>query len=359
MQKKSRNLLFCTFLLLAAGYCLCSVSSMTQAEYPLMTVARRTGLSPQLIRAWESRHAAVSPHRSENGRRLYWEADIERLTLLRSLTGMGLPISRLAHLPTPELDNLARREQGYAAESRESSRRLLIGDGEAARFVTDALAAISRLDSEALLNTFDAAEVALGRAAFLEKVVAPLAEQVGKGWRAGHLKIAHEHFATAQLRGYLGAFGRVPRMTPATPHLLVTTPPEQWHELGALLVAAAAHSHGWRVSYLGPSLPVEEIAGAAIGYTARAVALSIVHPEDDPHMERELVRLHRLLPEGTGLLIGGRGSSAYGPVFVKIGARHLSGLSELYPVLDELRRHPLRVTKRIAKSPQVKPKRKG
>lgn len=316
---------------------------MLPPEYTLAAVVQRTGLSPQLIRAWEARHAAVSPGRSDNGRRIYREEDVARLALLKRLTtDFGFTISRIAHLPTPELEALVHHESAHATLPAPNASHDQRAAGPPARtpeqFVADALDAVSQLDSEALLRTFEAAEVALGRAAFLEKVAAGLAERVGEAWRAGRMKVAHEHFATAQLRGYLGPFGRVPHMSAATPHLVVTTPPEQWHELGALLVAAAAHSHGWRVSYLGPSLPVEEIAGAAHGFGARAVALSIVHPEDDPQLERELSRLRRLLPERTDLLIGGRGSAAYASLWKKIGARRLSRLSELYPVLDELRR---------------------
>ena len=72
------------------------------------------------------------------------------------------------------------------------------------------------------------------------------------------------------------------------PVLVVATPSGQLHELGALLVGAAAANLGWHVTYLGASLPAAEIAGAALQNRARAVALSLVYPEDDPTLEDEL-----------------------------------------------------------------------
>ena len=78
--------------------------------------------------------------------------------------------------------------------------------------------------------------------------------------------------------------------------LVVATPAGQIHELGALLVGAAAANLGWHVTYLGASLPAAEIAGAARQNRARAVALSLVYPEDDPRLEGELTRLRESLP---------------------------------------------------------------
>ncbi|NIP80239.1 MAG: transcriptional regulator, partial [Gemmatimonadetes bacterium] len=45
--------------------------------------------------------------------------------------------------------------------------------------------------------------------------------------------------------------------------MLVATPAGDRHEIGALLVAAAALGTGWDVVYLGADLPASEIAVAA------------------------------------------------------------------------------------------------
>ena len=69
---------------------------------------------------------------------------------------------------------------------------------------------------------------------------------------------------------------------------LVATPAGQRHELGALMVAVAAATDGWKVTYLGADLPAAEIAATALQRKARAVALSIVHPVDDPNLPGEI-----------------------------------------------------------------------
>jgi methylmalonyl-CoA mutase cobalamin-binding domain/chain len=122
------------------------------------------------------------------------------------------------------------------------------------------------------------------------------------------------------------------------PVLVVATPAGQLHELGAVMVAAAAADAGWNVVYLGTSLPAAEIAGAAIQNRAKAVALSIVYPADDPNLPTELENLRRYLPPTTHILAGGRSAAAYDEVLDQAGARWTDDLTEVYRWLDELRR---------------------
>jgi methylmalonyl-CoA mutase cobalamin-binding subunit len=92
-------------------------------------------------------------------------------------------------------------------------------------------------------------------------------------------------------------------------------------------------------------LPAAEIAGAAKQNRARAVALSLVYPEDDPGLEGELTRLRELLPPEVVLLTGGRAMPAYLEVIKKSGAVQVKDLSDLSDILDDLRK-PAKKAKR-------------
>jgi methylmalonyl-CoA mutase cobalamin-binding subunit len=172
----------------------------------------------------------------------------------------------------------------------------------------------------------------------LQRVVAPLSQELGRRWRDGLITAAHEHFATEALRTYLGQSSSHFSGSDGAPVLLVATPAGQIHEMGALLASAAAAQLGWKVTYLGPSLPAAEIAGAARQNQARAVALSIVYPEDDPGVAAELARLRELLPERVAVLVGGRASAGYQDAIRQIGALEIRDLPHLCASLDELRR---------------------
>jgi methanogenic corrinoid protein MtbC1 len=117
----------------------------------------------------------------------------------------------------------------------------------------------------------------------------------------------------------------------------VTTPSGQLHEIGALLAAATAASEGWRATYLGPSLPADEIAAAVRQNGARAVALSIVYPTDDPHVRTELQRLGQLVGRDAVILVGGRGASSYRSALEAAGARYLPDYHKLREALESIR----------------------
>ena len=92
------------------------------------------------------------------------------------------------------------------------------------------------------------------------------------------------------------------------------------------------------MTFLGTNLPAEELAAAARQTAARAIALSLVYPGDDPHLERELVRLRRLLGDEVHIIVGGRSIAAYAAVLRSVSARTVSEIREFRTVLRDLRR---------------------
>lgn len=314
---------------------------MAEAHQAIKVVARRTGLSAHVIRIWEKRYGAVEPARTETKRRLYSDEQIERLSLLREITENGHSIGHVARLPTEKLRELARESQRN--NDRPPSARPAVG--ATPNFLDECLRAVKSLDAGALEQTLKRAGTELGAQGLLQRVVAPLAQNIGDLWRDGVITAAHEHFATAIIRIFLGHAARPFAGTSSGPVLVVATPAGQVHELGALLVGAAAANLGWHVTYLGASLPAAEIAGAARQNRARAVALSLVYPEDDPRLEGELTRLRESLPPEVSLLVGGRAMPAYRDTLEEIGAVQMKDLAHFCSTLDDLRK-PARKAKR-------------
>ena len=138
--------------------------------------------------------------------------------------------------------------------------------------------------------------MALGQQGVLLHVIGPLAEEVGNLWQDGSIGVAHEHFASAIMRTFLGNMSRPFAPNDSSPHIVTATPTGQLHEIGAMLITAAATALGWQATYLGASISPVEIVSALRQKPARVVGLSIVYPPDDPFGgERSLVRLHELL----------------------------------------------------------------
>lgn len=78
---------------------------------PIGAVTRMTGITAHTLRKWESRYGVIEPIRTDTGRRLYGQQDIERLLLVRDLIDRGHPISSLADLSGAQLEALLARSQ--------------------------------------------------------------------------------------------------------------------------------------------------------------------------------------------------------------------------------------------------------
>lgn len=299
-------------------------------------VARQTGLTIHTIRIWEKRYGAVKPIRAENNRRLYTEEDVERLRLLREATLAGHAIGQIARASLPELERLVRESGVPLLDARK--RRGKETDATAEALIEQAIGMVTNFDAQGLPKLLERAAVELGSPAVLQKFMAPFAERVGNLWRAAELTIAHEHFASANMTEFLAGFARPFSPQSTAGHLVLATPPGQYHELGAIIVAAAARSHGWRTTYLGAALPVQEMIGALRNLEPHAIGLSIVFPPDDEQLRRDLRKLRGLLPAHIPLLIGGRSAENYTDVLREMKAILVEKLDDLYPVLDKLRR---------------------
>ena len=164
-----------------------------------------------------------------------------------------------------------------------------------------------------------------------------MAHKIGELWRAGEITAAHEHFATAAIKVFVGQLTKTYLTSIDAPNIIVATPAGQLHELGAVIVASAASHLGWQTTYLGPSLPAAEIAGAAAQNKSKVIALSIVYPCDDPALPDELKQLGKLAPDSAQILVGGRAASGYQDTLDDIGAQLVECPDKLETLLSDLR----------------------
>jgi DNA-binding transcriptional MerR regulator/methylmalonyl-CoA mutase cobalamin-binding subunit len=312
--------------------------NQTPDRYPIKVVAKRTGLTPHVIRVWERRYQAVTPLRTETNRRLYSEEDIEHLRLLRQATLAGHGIGRIAAHSSEKLRELLADDAVYAAAPGGPLSRLLPPREAATRpveyFVQQSVEAIEKLDERALERTLALADMELSQPVVMDEVIVPLMVKLGDWWREGAARAAHEHMASAVVRNLLGNMRMTHAPREGAPDFVVTTPHGQHHEIGAMLAALVGAAEGWRVTYLGPNLPATEIAAAVQIRRARVLGLSLCFPPEDPMVVNELRQLRRVLDPATTILAGGMSAPSYRSVLEEIGAETII---ELKPTRDRLR----------------------
>jgi DNA-binding transcriptional MerR regulator/methylmalonyl-CoA mutase cobalamin-binding subunit len=274
--------------------------------FPIGYVSKQTGLTPHVIRAWERRYGVTSPQRSETNRRLYAQADIDRLALMKRAVDAGHRISLIARLEQPDLKRLDPGDVTGVGRIRTPSALEATG-ADKRRYLDRALAYVLDLDPGGLKKTLSEAAVRLPQMTLLTGIITPLLEKIGDRWAEGSLRIVQEHVASAEIQSVLRDLIRHGGPEKSAPTMVVATPPGQWCELGALMAAVVAMDRGWQALYLGPNLPVEEIAAAAIEKKAGGVALSVAVYPDERWMLGELSRLKDALPDEVSLFAGGRG----------------------------------------------------
>ncbi len=276
-------------------------------RHPISVVAQRTGLTPDLLRVWERRYGVVSPGRGGGGQRVYSDADIARLRLLRDATAAGRSIGQVAALGSAELGRMVEEDAASRAADRPLEERREL------RTLVEALVVLAGdLDGPRLDATLRRAAARLGLPQFLNGVAVPTLRRIGEEWHAGRLSTAHEHLASSIFHDIVADTLRLATPDPSGPVLLVATPAGERHVNGALSIAALAAVSGWTVVYLGADLPAEDIANAATTAHAVLVALSITQGAERRRLVDELRHVREALPSSVAIWVGGAGVATSG-----------------------------------------------
>ncbi len=273
-------------------------------KYPIRTVSKMTGLGIDTLRAWERRYDAVHPRRDERGR-LYSDADVQRLRLLRDAVANGHAIGRAARFDPREL-----RDAAAPTETADTLSRRVIASVIDVHTLIDA---VDRFDAAFIESELGRAATLLGPRALLQDVILPTLRTMGDRWSAGRASVAHEHLLSAVVRGVLGSLLRGHGRTDTTTRIVFATPSSELHELGALGAAALAASGGLGVVYLGPNLPADEIVRLVGHIDTDAVVLGVTAVgEARVAVEREVRAIAAGLPRDIELWLGGAAAARLG-----------------------------------------------
>ena len=252
-------------------------------------LAKRTGVSPELLRAWEQRYKLLQPTRTPGGFRLYSAADEARVQRMQSLVSGGLAAAQAARLilsgePAP----------------RTVSASATISDEEAANLT----ASLDRLDEQAANTALDRLFSAYTVETVLQDVVLPYLHRLGERWEAGEISVAQEHFASNLLRGRLLGLAQGWGQGQGPGAILACLPGEQ-HELGLLAFGIALRRRGWRITYLGTDSPIGAVADTARSVLPAVVVLLSMSPDNFLDHTHEIAKLANQVP----VVIAGLGAT--------------------------------------------------
>lgn len=290
------------------------------------TMARLSGFSPVVLRAWEKRHGLLEPERGPGGHRLYTEYDLRVLRRVSVLLAEGHRIGEIAlagreALATEATESLHGEPVLGGTDPRGTPPHRVATELEArCRDIVDAAVAI---DGPRLQQALDTAFALVAPETVVCQVLEPAARAIGDLWASGQCSVAGEHLASQAFIARLHRLIEARNTThPAeSPVVLCACLPGERHEIGALVLAFFLARTGLRVSYLGADLPLEDLEAAITRLAARAVYLSVKRP---PVLEAHRARLLDLVERRGGevvFLIGGSGVTGHEADLLEAGAR--------------------------------------
>jgi MerR family transcriptional regulator, light-induced transcriptional regulator len=225
-------------------------------------LARRTGVTPELLRAWEQRYGLLQPSRSSGGFRLYSEEDERRVRATTTLIGQGLSAAEAAR-------RALAGGPGVAGDAEQP----LVG-----RLAAELGSALDGFDTERAHAAFDQLLAGVSVETLLRDVVLPYLHELGDRWERGEISIAQEHFASNLLRGRLMGLAR-DWASSTGPTIVLACPPGEEHDLGLIMFGISVARRGRRVVFLGADTPFETIAEAVAATAPSAVILSVSRPD--------------------------------------------------------------------------------
>jgi DNA-binding transcriptional MerR regulator len=224
-------------------------------------LSRRTGVSPELLRAWEQRYQLLRPSRSSGGFRLYSSADEARVRRTTTLIADGLSAAEAARMAATDEVAAQQGERPLVADLAQRLQHALDG--------FDAAAAQDALD-----NLFAAVSVEFA----LTEVLIPYLHELGERWAAGTATVAQEHFASNLIRARLLGLAQDWGAGGASTSLAACLPGEA-HDLGLIMLSLMMARRRWQVTFLGADTPFDSLESAVRTLRPSVVVLATYDPD--------------------------------------------------------------------------------
>jgi DNA-binding transcriptional MerR regulator len=245
--------------------------------------ARRVGVSPELLRAWERRYGLLQPIRTDGGFLLYTEDDAERVARMKRALDEGLSAAEAA--------------RRALVQARSTERTL---DGERELLV----AAAHAYDEAAVHAILDEALAGFSLETVLRELILPVLREIGAEWERGTLEVGQEHFASNLVRERLLALARLWGRGGGPLAILACAPSER-HDIGLIAFGLVLRSHGWRILFFGADTPLATLERAVSTMNPQLV---VVASMDSALLEAESTGLRRL-GRSAPLVLSGAGAS--------------------------------------------------
>lgn len=265
--------------------------------WSIAEIERDTGLGKDTLRIWERRYGFPTPLRDARGDRLYDQPQLQRLLRIKQLLDSGHRAGKVVPLSLSVLEALLQASCAPA------------GQTETAADLDDWLNLLEQGQPAQLRTALQQQLQQLGLSQAIEQLLVPLGHRIGQAWLADRLSIHQEHLFSETLQSVLreaiASLDASRDSATRPPRVLLTTLPQEQHQLGLLMAECYfALARCERVA-LGPRLPPSEILSAVDHFRIDIVALSISLHASAREIAEPLALLRQQLPPRIELWVGG------------------------------------------------------
>jgi DNA-binding transcriptional MerR regulator len=292
-------------------------------------LARQTGIGVHTLRVWEKRYGAPLSQRLPSGHRRYPKDEVPRLRAIAKALESGYRASKVVTGTLEELQGLLGAQTFIStttdqpdSESLKVSRDLVIEQW---------IETIHQYNDESFCHSLAEIWNKEGPMNFISNYAAPLIERIGNGWVNGELTVGNEHFATEILSDFLSAKWRQQNIRRDGPIAVLSALPDETHNLGLLMCAVIVGLADFKILYLGPNSPLEDIVKTTKVSKAQLLCLSISNCVELNKSKEQLKQIKKSIDKDTSMVIGGEGATDAAP-----GITRLDNFIDFYDWISQL-----------------------
>lgn len=158
-------------------------------------------------------------------------------------------------------------------------------------------------------------------ATFYTEIVQPVMYELGSLWEGGKISVLEEHLATSIVSKILAILYEKQKIHKSrrTYKAIVTAAPNEYHELGARMLADLLEAEGWKVYYLGANVPEGSIISMVEKVKPELLCISVTLIYNVERAER-IIREVKRMKAPPKVLVGGLAFNLNPSLYKKIGA---------------------------------------
>jgi len=222
--------------------------SYIKKEFSIKDLEILSGVKAHTIRIWEKRYHILDPNRTESNIRVYDTSALQKLLNIAFLNENGYKISRISKLSDKEVTDLV---QSTSSSNNYENRAL-----------KSFLVAMFNFDQVLFLKTYDELLETRTFTEIFKDVFIPFLNQIGILWQTNTITPSHEHFISNLIRQKV--YSNIEKLQYEQAFhkdrlFVLFLPENEIHDLGILFANYELLSLGYKVIFLGHTIPLENL----------------------------------------------------------------------------------------------------